>query len=194
MTIVSNSHRFIFVAIPKTAGTSIARALAPFGDFESFPAHLTALELIERLGTTFFEYFTFSFVRHPLTRQASLYHYILREAGHPEHSVDSDFSDFAEYFAWRAAQVALGNVLGPHSNRNLKQVDYLFSGPELLVNFVGRYEHLKEDFQTVCDLIGVTATLPWLNSSDRTVSFSEETKGLARTTFAADLKALHYEI
>ncbi len=93
--IVSHEHRFAFIHIYKTAGDSIASALAPhlgpddirtddlrrqrgFGALEppTVNKHTTAEDCIALIGRTAWDsYLTFAVVRHPLDRMQSLFHY-----------------------------------------------------------------------------------------------------------------------
>lgn len=98
--IISNSRQFIFLHVPKCAGTSVAQALAehlawndvqlgatPLGEaaVEGYRAqfglskHCTAREIRLVVGKELWgRYFTFAIVRHPFRRQLSLYTYLKR--------------------------------------------------------------------------------------------------------------------
>ncbi|MEM9006728.1 MAG: sulfotransferase family 2 domain-containing protein [Cyanobacteria bacterium P01_F01_bin.86] len=96
--LVCNTHKFIFVHIPKTAGTSVAVSLSQsfkwndliiggteFGELVQphykstfgLSKHSSAREIKAIVGTDIWnEYYKFTFVRHPYTRTISLYTYI----------------------------------------------------------------------------------------------------------------------
>ncbi|NEQ54684.1 MAG: sulfotransferase family protein [Leptolyngbya sp. SIO3F4] len=100
--LISNSRKFIFLHIPKTAGTSLTNALAKstqwndvviggtvFGesvewyyrDTFNLDKHSSARKTQSVVGQDIWdEYFKFTFVRHPYTRAISTYTYIQRMA------------------------------------------------------------------------------------------------------------------
>lgn len=103
--IISHRHRFIFVHTMKTAGDSISDSVKPVlgkgdfiiqNDFQAFmrrmqgrsstqyralEKHSTALEIRSCVSEEMWdEYFTFAFVRHPVTWAISLYNYMARKA------------------------------------------------------------------------------------------------------------------
>jgi len=157
--IISDAHRFLFIHLIKTAGTSITAALKPFGKThkeigKGFGCHDDANELIERMGRqTFDSYFSFATVRNPWDLQVSLYHYILQNPKHHHHATVSAFKDFPEYLDWRCSQ-------GIKTQRSA-----LYSGDEQLVDYIGRYENVAADFEAICEKVGLQASLPRLNVS-----------------------------
>lgn len=98
--IISNSRRYIFIHVPKAAGTSVSNALDEtlgwndiilggtcygeavqplFRKRFGLHKHSRAIEIREVVGSRVWEeHFTFSFVRHPYSRAASHYGYIKR--------------------------------------------------------------------------------------------------------------------
>ena len=81
MALVSDSHKFIFVHIPKNAGTSIELALKDYCTAESLlrpdtDPHETVLEVKARIGKEKFdEYFKFAVCRNPYDRELSYFFY-----------------------------------------------------------------------------------------------------------------------
>ena len=101
----------------------------------------------------FDEYFKFAFVRNPWNRMVSIYKYF-------EYDKISSFKSF---------------LTGEFRNNLFKnkhwfvgpQSDYVYSEDgELLVDYVGRFEDLQNDFNHICKQIGLPPTkLPHVNAS-----------------------------
>lgn len=205
--LISDSHKFIFIHNPKVAGSSIARALAKFSNMKTgkdtwseilkklqllpsyypgeFPWHISAKELRKKIQSKskFAEYYKFGFVRDPWDLQLSLYTFMLKLKDHDQHRLIRRMKNFDEYIDWRI-----------HSDRRL-QKDYFYDGDELLVNFVGKFESLTDDFNMVCARIGVAAELPHINvsRSERNLSFySQKTIDLIHEAFYPDVVAFGY--
>jgi hypothetical protein len=77
------------------------------------------------------------------------------------------------------------------------QTDYL-TGPkgELLVDFVGRFEHLKRDVATVLSEIGIDGELPYANKSKRghyRDYYTSELREIVAERFQKDIEHFGYE-
>jgi len=83
--------------------------------------------------------------------------------------------------------------LGKAVNRTQKS--FIYSKEKLLVNFVGRFENLEKDFQTVCIKIGVTASLPKINVSSHESYqkyYNDETIEIVNDVFKQDVFTFGY--
>lgn len=178
---ICKPFKCIFVHIPKTAGRSVEMFFMnrlnlnrdSQEDREQLliidnddPArgtrklsHLSAAEYV-RCGhisqADFDDYFKFSFVRNPWSRLVSEYRY-------------------RAYLSHRSFKDFIMNKLpdpgwDDHYRHVMPQTEMVYSDDgELLVDFVGKFERLQSDFDTVCDHLGFEKeTLPHVNSSDKT--------------------------
>jgi Sulfotransferase family len=206
--LISRKHNFLFVHIYKTAGTSITSALMPFAAsrwqwmahralrklnlptyFPPSPEaykHLPAPEIIKLMGREAFEsYFSFAIVRNPWDWQVSLYKFVLKDPSNQHHSLVKALGGFDAYIKWRCEKEARF------------QKDFIYSSDnELLVDFVGHFEQLDADFQSICSRIGISASLPKLNvSNERPYQqyYTDETRELVRRTFAPDITLFGYD-
>lgn len=156
----SKHKRIIFTWIPKTGGTSIARSLAQRGVFERngkeglwgvIPAeerlvwkavnwqHISALSTLNVLGRAEWnDCFSFSVVRNPLDRIVSYFEYSrsAREDPKSVHFGRPPLGSIEEWFEENK----------PHS-----QLHYIADEQrKIMVDYVGRFENLDEDFLKIC--------------------------------------------
>jgi hypothetical protein len=208
--LISHKHKFIFIHIYKNAGTSINEALFPYAFFNQLhksiykasrqldmriPAvldpqpmagHVSAAQVAAEMGVEKFRsYFSFAIVRNPWDWQVSLYTFPQKQKRHRQHELISSFKNFDEYIRWRCAEAV----------RYQKDFVYDENGNRL-VDFIGHYESLQQDFDTICESIGIQAQLPRLNVSKSKPYqdyYTPETKELVSRTFAADIELFGYE-
>ena len=204
--LLSHSHRFIFIHNYRVAGTSIRKSLDKyvrkpllrriFGaigvgnklthhKWKTFPAHIKANELKRILPADLYDaFYKFAFVRNPWDWQVSLYHYMLKNKSHRQHRLISAMKSFDEYLVWRVDE---GKVL---------QKDFVTdSKGTMIVDFVGRYENLSEDFLQVCEVLNINASLPHINKSPHRnyrSYYSAETRSLVEENFRADIELFGY--
>lgn len=218
--ILSDKKKFIFIHIFKTAGTSISDELLPYARlkerfvyqfrltrklvtaverifklqdegqkrFTGFHKHSTANAIKTKLGdSTYANYFTFCFVRNPYDHMVSLYHYI-RESKSHKFNQQANRLTFTEFVAFYIGQSPL------------RQVDFIFNKDEKIVEFIGRFENISEDFKSIADRIGIKSkNLGVLNSSRRGDDFmryfdDERTLIMFNRYFENDFKYLGYSV
>lgn len=176
----------VFVHINKTGGSSIEAALGlPF-------QHRTALELRRALGPRRWERrFSFAFVRNPWSRVASHYAYRVQTN---QTGLGDGRTGFTEW-----VRLAYGER-HPRFHDQPKmfqpQLDWITDEEgSIIVDYIGRFERLREDFAAVCARIGRTATLPHLKSSrgkDYRRLYDDETAEIVARWFARDIARFDY--
>lgn len=159
-----DEHHCIFVHIPKTAGISVSTAL--FGCLAGGHASVSHYQMVfDR--KTFNRFFKFTFVRNPWDRLYSAYRF-LSNGGMTEQDARwaaEHISQFVTFDTFVAQWLTEENLRSyPHF---IPQVEFLRlpGRSSLLVDFIGRFESLDVDFRTVCDRIGIPATLGHHNNS-----------------------------
>jgi hypothetical protein len=215
--LVSVKHRILFVHIPKVAGMSIVGALRPViwpmtrvTDWinrweqkisrslgitkkapmfeESFPIsleHLRARDWRDKLTKPVFDQlFKFAFVRNPWDWQVSLYHYMLQNTKHFHHEVIKSLGSFENYVNSEALHRGL-------------QKDFITDEQgNNIVDFVGRFERIADDFQQLCRLLQLkNVALPHVNASkhvDYRKYYSNKTRDLIEECFREDIDAFGY--
>ena len=106
---ISHKHKFIFIAVPRTASTTCRMILDNYSDIksihksevnDSFPFyhHISAKEvkkIFNKNGWMWDEYKKFCLIRNPFDRVVSLYHYKLEGRGR-KRSLFSNLSEYVE--------------------------------------------------------------------------------------------------
>lgn len=161
--IVSIQKRFVFIHIPKTAGSSIFRVLtscndAPDTDENRHMEWIRITEkyrnLVSRTGEAAGElesYFKFAFVRNPWDRVVSMYSYRLRNR-----EIPADLS-FREFVLKRH-----NYPFGIHREQ-VKLVEDLQG--KIAMDYIGRFENLKNDWSILQDRLKIDSGLPHLKAT-----------------------------
>jgi len=179
--IYSKQKDFLFIHIPKTAGTSIREVLSPYGGHSgiinflarrlekkspqivrslgwdstrTYDAHTTYLQVSEILGKNkMSSLFKFAFVRNPYARLYSFYLHIL---AHPEHLW---YKKINAYGSFKQMLYNLDEVQEPTQKSYVIDED-----GKLITDFIGRLENIEEDFKYICSKIDIDYHLPKRNS------------------------------
>ncbi|WP_107668762.1 sulfotransferase family 2 domain-containing protein [Cyanothece sp. BG0011] len=186
--LISFEKKFIFIHVYKVAGSSINKALKSyqyspslyvksldkisqilslevpylFDRVTKFEHHVTASELKKSLSPKVFNtFYKFGFVRNPWDWQVSLYHYARKEKTNKHHQLIKSKKNFDEYIDW-----LVNDWWTTHEIRLQKSFLYDEQG-NCLVDFIGKYEQLDQDFNSLLEKLDVKASLPHVNSSKR---------------------------
>lgn len=187
-----NEHNAIFIHLPKSAGTSISRALG-------LPSsrHVLAADYRSANAVKFARFFKFAFVRNPYDRLLSSYAFLkrggmnsddalfaethVRQYDSFEHFVIEGLARRPEIYAWvhfRPQSAFVCDAAG----RNL-------------MDFTGKFEHLNEDYERIAEQLGKPRQLPVINASQRgdyREVYTPATIDVVRRYYAADLKTFGY--
>lgn len=164
--LLSHSHRFLFVHTIRAGGTSVVRALEPYAhrppegrankllsklglvrdpDRIRLREHETALGARKLLPAELWEaYFKFAFVRNPWSWLVSVWMRLRTTESHRHHAAVAPL-DFPAYVDWEVGR-----------NQRHQHAFVCDDEGRLIVDFVGRLESLRRDFDQVCRRIGVT--------------------------------------
>jgi hypothetical protein len=191
--IINQTYGFIFIHIPKSAGTTVTNVLSklsrwcdleiggtPLGEaIQPYYAkryglrkHSRALEIKKVVGEEFWQRcFKFAFVRNPYTRVYSAFNFLKKWENIPEDhaKIINKFENFEEFILSGILQ----EYKGP-DNMFLPQVHWVTAYPQeikLIIDFVGKVENLKEDLKLILAKLGLLDEakelneLPHLNKS-----------------------------
>ena len=213
---ISHKHKFVFIAVPKTGTTSIREALTPFSDvcgvFDqnwSSPLryHVPATELrvyFEERGWDWDSYFKFGFVRNPWDWMVSRWHFFKRVASCTNLEEDWQLEEGMTLQEKRWLQDVMRTVIYNNptfrefidSNTEL-QSDKLTDGESVLVDFVGKFENLQEDFDHVCGRIKIPKqVLPVRNRTEHLAYrhyYDDGSVRIMRERFGNDIERFGYE-
>jgi len=164
--LISDSHKFIFVHIRKTGGSSIRDTLVPLSipkpedpiskiksrflktenDYRKYAfRNHDGIRIAKKLvpDKIFQSYFKFAFVRNPHSRLVSEYEFIRRTPDHGRHSkvIRMDFEQYIMYQSKR---------FGAHQVNMLTDKNGV-----VLMDFIGKFENLQEDWNHVTDILGI---------------------------------------
>jgi hypothetical protein len=199
--LVSRNHKFVFIHIPKTGGSSVTAALAPYlDDPKPVPAddergwqldHHVNRKMHEPLRKLEFEldsdFFVFSFVRNPWTRIVSIYYSVrAKECSRGKVQLTArDFKLFLRRPDLRAHKYSQTYYLRDRSGN-------------VRTDFVGHFDRLPTGFDVVCSEIG----LPYLDLPKRNVRpepldarklYDPDSVKLVRDLYLEDITRFGYE-
>jgi hypothetical protein len=214
--LLSVKHRFLFVHIAKTGGTSVRASLQKLRWRDPWywpmflcsrlshlsghriatklPRHAKIIAAKELLPKELFdELFKFAFVRNPWDLQVSSFHHIRRER--PQYLGGHD--DFEGFLRWKLDPERPYQY---HIDTSIElQSDYLIDlRGRLIADFIGRYERLDADFAEACRRIGTAR--PKLAHKRRAADrkqdyrsyYSDATAEMVAQHFRRDIELLEY--
>ena len=155
-----DSTQSIFVHIPKTAGTSVGIALYQNGS----TGHYGWWEYRDCDPAKYEDYFKFAFVRNPVDRFISSFYY-LKEGGKTtsdRHWADTNLHRFNTH------DQLLDEMLSNKKTRSTilswghfePQSSFICNqNGDLMVDYVGKFENIESDFQSICTRLNMKAKL-----------------------------------
>ena len=192
---ISDKHKSIFVDVPKAAGQSINHTLENFNfivdpnvkNHGQKPNIGRALQLKDKYNEVWPNYFKFCFMRNPWDRSVSSWKYLNRCSWNPTYKT---FLEFLIAHPYKGQKDLIWHTS--------LQLDHIFDNNEnSLVDFIGKFENLQEDFNVVCDKIGIPhQQLPYKNKSEHkhyTKYYDDETRQIVAEKYARDIEYFGYE-
>ena len=194
--IVSPKYKFVFIANPKSGSSAIQSVLENIDDKKIIigkavpknlndflsSKHTSSLEL-QNNHPEYKNYFKFAFVRNPWSRVLSWYLF-LRTSKLPKRNTSNiSFKEFVNN-KWRQETV--------WANEELLQ--YRFTQN---CDFIGRLENIQEDFNVICDKIGISSQkLPHINETNHkhyTEYYDDETRQIVAKALEKEIKYFNYK-
>lgn len=175
-SVYSPNRSFLFVHIPKCAGSSIHHALGTVPDsrFVTTPhdiamGHSTSKNLRALLGKEAWDNcFKFTFVRNPYDWLVSLYFHVRQNVqdkhirywkpAQKEVTKQIKSLSFKDYVRYQADMAGTVEQYDQHS--------YILGGKgAMLIDFLGRFETISSDWSLITSRIGIPTKLPYKNKS-----------------------------
>jgi len=188
---INHDHKFLFIHIPRTGGSSIESQFN-FKEAKEKNKHWTLMDWKKTLDReTFDDYFKFGFVRNPWECMISKYKDV-----------------------WFTGQYA-GGPIGERAGKSLKyfldhyktpthesgETFFEYFDPEQM-NFIGRFENRENDLQYISQKIGVNIDsnihqrkiqMRDKNKKHYTEYYDEETKQIVAQKYAKDIEYFGYK-
>ena len=198
--------KFLFIHVPKCGGLSMEEVCRKHNILID-PVNCSVNHLNEKFKTNVYTNienekhikFSFSFIRNPFSRLVSAWKcpWVTGNMVNDKWEVPfSNFTDFIRGFVMKESSWSFfkwSHVM-PHTDPRMKLFN---SDGEQLLNFIGKFENFQEDFNTVCDKIGISRQqIPHKNATKHkhyTEYYDDETREAIAKMYAKDMEYFGYE-
>ena len=187
--------RSIFVHVPKCGGRSIAKALYK----DEHVGHATHRQYrILFSKEEYRSYYKFAIVRNPWDRLVSAFHYLKGGGNGPDDQLWADenlkpFEDFDTFVREWLPGKKLNSIYWHFMTQT--HFTHTESGTNEL-DFIGHFETLEDDYNTIAKRLGIETRLPALNASKRRTDFrsyyTDNTAEIAAKSYQVDIDAFGY--
>jgi len=219
MTVINNTHKFIFVHIPKNAGTTANSMLSSFtywNDIElggTVYGEALATLYIKRFGIgkharanqvrnlvgekTWENYFKFAFVRNPYARAFSVYRFLKKWRNWDGSQAMEGFKTFEEFLT----SDLFKNNPGPDSifMPQHSWIEDMNGNP--LLDYTGKVEQIEKAFRFISSKVGIkldTGNVPIKNDSgapdEFRTAYSEAAINIVTQRYQRDFRAFDYSL
>lgn len=188
---INHKYQYIFVHISKTGGSSVEHALDPdvkvcsdisgdTGNTHLKGKHWSARQYQEEYPHQYQSYFKFAFVRNPWDRMVSGWKWLTHLR-----MIDSTFKNWIQDPTYGFNAYSFARMTSDSNGSN--GMDY-----------VGTFENLQQDFNSICDKIGIPRQkLPHVNKINRkkhyTEYYNEEAKRIVAEKYGEDIEYFGYK-
>jgi len=200
---ISDKYKSVFIHYPKTAGESITSALTPTLEPKAGRKHLTAIQVKNAFGQEKWEkYFKFSIVRNPWDRAVSWYFH-LRKKGDLLHPLNAcQIARKCSFLEFCKIVLRDNQVQEEEARAGVRHFIPFCEwasdeGGNIILDFVGRFENLNNDFAVICKKIGIPRqVLPHSNGSKHKnyiEYYDDETRKIVEEKYAKDIEYFDYK-
>jgi hypothetical protein len=186
--------RTLFIHVPRTAGGALSEAFYNGQD----KGHAAARHYWAHDPKQYAQFFSFAIVRNPFDRLVSAWHRVNQNAASKvtrsfaERYVlpHREFGDFV--LSLRAAKQRAAIMTHPHFH---PQVELLRVGNRIILDHVGRFERLADEYGTLMahfPLAGPLGTKNGTSHTDWRTHYTPTTRAIVEDIFETDLRAFDY--
>jgi len=214
---VSHKYKVVFVHIHKTAGSSIdlfmTRKDKEYGSLKNYCGkivysdkaiylhHANAKDMKKQFKSVWDNYFKFSFVRNPWDRVVSCW----KDKASPAHCDSWPDSVYCkarnDTFSKFVTRIINTEFIEFINESEFSIADRHVLSQTVLIpddtDFIGRFENLQEDFNTICDKIGIPQQqLAHINKTEHThyaEYYTDETREIVANKYSKDIKHFGYK-
>lgn len=193
-----DEHKCIFIHIPKAAGVSVCKSL--FGNLCAGHTPVKRYQLIYS-PEEFETYFKFTFVRNPWDRVLSAYNFLKQGGMSPGDKkwASENIIQYRTFEEFVKNWLTEKNILGTTHFRPQYTYLSLPGSRELLVNFLGYFENLNEDFEYIKSKLDVDQSICLKHSNKVNTSstryvdqYTDECRDIVSLVYADDIELLGY--
>lgn len=190
--IVDDELKFAFIAIPKTACTSVQRYFNPTPQDPEPSIYHMDIKTMSIEYPQVLDYYKFAFVRNPWDRFVSAYHNFTQDSGHFYWSYPllkyKNFEDFCLNFE---------NCESKNLLHFRPQFTFISIDEKNVMNYIGKYENLNEDFEMIKRTLNIqnNKILEKHRVSKHekyTHLYTEEMKKVVERVYAQDIEVFKY--
>ena len=183
----------IFFHVPKTGGTSISTRLYDPPLF----ANIRIVAMLRMFTADEFKSaFKFAFVRHPLDRLVSAFFHLQKTTDPRDREFFARYGNvtkdgFSAFVDWLSQQDACYRhvVLMP-------QHEFICLGDRVMVDVLGRFETIEQDYAKIARRIGLNENLPRLNETEHrhySEYYDDRLRNEAMRIYKRDFEIFGYE-
>ncbi len=206
MALVCPDNKIVFIHIFRAAGNSIRKMLSYFPSQEVLTVHCDAADLKAEMissgkSNLWQESFKFSFIRNPFDWMVSTYMYH-RQNNNNDYFQGITTMSFEEFVLWYT-EVAMKERRQAGTNKCITLGEFIYDAyGNPLVDFIGRYENMVQDWQEVCLKIGIynrVNVLPKINEGSARAGrhyrsfYTDRSINMVTQAFAKDLQMFNYK-
>jgi len=201
---VFNCSKCIFIRIPKTATKSITTSFINYeekitGEKCPFEEHNPIKYFHDNYPDLCQTYFKFTFVRNPWEKTYSHFAFLVKKF--PDRWSLDQFNDWILLCA-ETLKKEHGRVFA--RNRSMfelnltNQLDWITIEGKKCIDFIGRFENLKKDFDFICSKLKINLNLPHINVSTDGLkhyskAYNNETKSIVQSWYQKDIDSFCYK-